>query len=586
MPNPDEPDSFPQRAPSSQLALALPAPPAVGDAPLVPARMINEWVYCPRLAYLEWVEGEWAETGDTAEGTRAHTRADAGGGKLPAPEDAADADSPASRARSVTLSSERLGVIAKIDMVDAEDGAVTPIDIKKGKRPHVAEGAYEPERVQVCIQALILEESGYKVEEGALWYAGSRERVRVELTADLRATALRAASELRLAAASGRRPPPLSDSPKCVRCALAGICLPDETNFFRKGAVPRPLNPADDPALPLYVQTPGARVRKSGEEIVVETDDGKVETPLIAVSEVALFGPVSLTTPTLHELFRRNVPVAWFSTGGWLMGHTHGAGPENAHIRTNQYRASFDEARSRNIARGLVAAKIRNQRTMLRRNWREEKSAEGKDAALESMKRLAARAEHATNSPELLGLEGEAAATYFRCLDRMIASPEGGDVAAGFSFEKRNRRPPEDPVNAMLSLAYALLTRTFLATLQSVGFDPYRGFYHVIRHGRPALALDMMEPYRPIIADSAVVNAVNNGEVKLDGFFWNGPACSLKSGARKALIAAYERRLDQETTHPLFGYRVSMRRLIEVQVRLLARHLDGEIKDYPHYTPR
>jgi len=570
----------------SQLTLPLPAPPATGDAPLAPARMVNEWIYCPRLAYLEWVEGEWAETGDTAEGARAHARADAGGGKLPAPEEALAEDNPATRARSVTLSSERLGIIAKIDMIDAEDGAFTPIDIKKGKRPHIAEGAYEPERVQVCAQALILEDNGYKVEEGALWYAGSRERVRVALTPELRETTLRAVSELRLAAAAGRRPPPLVDSPKCVRCALAGICLPDETNFFRKGAVPRPLNPADDPALPLYVQTPGARVRKKGDEIIVETDDGKVETPLIAVSEVALFGPVSLTTPTLHELFRRSLPVAWFSTGGWLMGHTHGTGPENAITRTNQYRASFDEAKSLRISRGLVAAKIKNQRTMLRRNWRAEKSADGKTQALESLKRLAARAEHASNMQELLGFEGEAAAVYFRLFDRMIAGSEDGDLGAGFSFEKRNRRPPEDPVNAMLSLSYALLMRTFLATLQSVGFDPYRGFYHVIRHGRPALALDMMEPYRPILADSSVLNAVNNGEVKPDGFYWNGPACAMKSGARKSLIAAYERRLAQETTHPMFGYRVSMRRLIEVQMRLLARHLDGEIKNYPHYTPR
>ena len=570
----------------NQLSLALPAPPATGEGPLVPARMVNEWIYCPRLAYLEWVEGEWAETGDTAEGARAHARTDEGGGRLPAPDEAADEDSPAKRARSVTLSSERLGIIAKMDMLDAEDGAVTPIDIKKGKRPHVAEGAYEPERVQVCAQALILEDNGYRVEEGALWYAASRERVRVDLTPELRETTLRAVSELRLAAASGRRPPPLNDSPKCVRCALAGICLPDETNFFRKGTVPRPLNPADDPALPLYVQTPGARVRKSGEEIIVETDDGKVDSPLIAVSELALFGPVSLTTPTLHELFRRNIPVAWFSTGGWLMGHTHGTGPENAHVRTTQYHASFDAAASLRIARGLVAAKIRNQRTMLRRNWRAEKPDDGKAGALESMKRLAARAEHAVSVSELLGFEGEAAAVYFRLLDRVLAAPEGADLAAKFSFEKRNRRPPEDPVNAMLSLAYALLMRTFLASLQSVGFDPYRGFYHVIRHGRPALALDMMEPYRPTLADSAVINAINNGEVKPDGFYWNGPACAMKSGARKALIAAYERRLAQETTHPLFGYRVSMRRLIDVQMRLLARHLDGEIKDYPHYTPR
>lgn len=569
-----------------QLSLSLPAPPAVGDMPLVPARMVNEWIYCPRLAYLEWVEGEWAETGDTAEGARVHARTDAGGGTLPPPGEAAGEDGPAVRARSVTLSSERLGAVAKIDVVDAGEGTVTPIDFKKGKRPHVAEGAYEPERVQVCVQALILEDNGYTVEEGALWYAGSRERVRVALTRELRETSLRAVSELRLAAASGRRPPPLADSPKCVRCALAGVCLPDETNFFRKGSVPRPLNPADDPALPLYVQTPGARVRKSGEQVIVETDDGKVETPLISVSEVALFGPVSLSTPTLHELFRRGVPVAWFSTGGWLMGHTHGVASGNAITRTNQYRAAFDETRSLTLARGLVAAKVRNQRTMLRRNWRAEKPQDGKADVLDRLKRLATRADRASTAQELLGFEGEAAANYFRCFDRMLAAPSGAGPRMGFSFQARNRRPPVDPVNAMISFAYAILARTFLAALQSVGFDPYRGFYHVIRHGRPALALDMMEPYRPILADSAVLSAINNAEVKADGFVWNGPACALKPPARKALMSAYERRLEQETTHPLFGYRVSMRRLIEVQTRLLARHLDGEIKDYPHYTPR
>ncbi|NWG71538.1 MAG: CRISPR-associated endonuclease Cas1 [Parvularculaceae bacterium] len=563
-----------------QLPLPLQAPPATGDAPLVPARMVNEWVYCPRLAFLEWVEGEWAETGDTAEGTRAHARVDEGGGKLAAPDQTTDEDSPARRARSVTLSSERLGVIAKIDMIDVEGGRVTPIDIKKGKRPHVAHGAYEPERVQVCVQALILEDNGYKVDEGALWFAESRERVPVPLTEELRAATLRAIHELRLVAASGRRPPPLADSPKCVRCALAGICLPDETNFFRKGVVPRPLNPADDPALPLYVQTPGARVRKSGETLIIETDDAKAETPLINVSELALFGPVSVTTPTLHELFRADIPVAFFSTGGWLMGHASGTGPENAHIRTNQYHAAFDDRRCLAIARGLVAAKIRNQRTLLRRNWRDEKTEDGKVEALESLKRLAAQADHAADTPALLGYEGEAAAVYFRHFDRMLAG------ASDFSFEKRNRRPPEDPVNALLSLGYSLLVRTFLAALQSIGFDPYRGFYHVIRHGRPALALDMMEPYRPIIADSTVINVINNSEVKPTDFLRNGPACSIKPAGRKTFIAAYERRLDMETTHPVFGYRVSMRRLIHVQMRLLARHLDGEIDYYPHYIPR
>ena len=218
-----------------QLTLGLPPPPATGDTPLIPVRMINEWVYCPRLAYLEWVEGEWADSGDTAEGRRTHARVDEGGGRLPEPE---DLDEEMARARAVTISSERLGIIAKMDVVEAEGGSVTPVDFKKGKRPHLAAGAYDPERVQVCAQAMILEDNGYKVDQGALWYAGSREKVPVTLDGELRARTLEAISSLRGAAASGHRPPPLENSPKCPRCSLAGICLPDETNLFRKGIHP------------------------------------------------------------------------------------------------------------------------------------------------------------------------------------------------------------------------------------------------------------------------------------------------------------------------------------------------------------
>lgn len=122
--------------------------------------------------------------------------------------------------------------------------------------------------------------------------------------------------------------------------------------------------------------------------------------------------------------------------------------------------------------------------------------------------------------------------------------------------------------------------------LSGVGFDPYLGFYHKPRFGRAALALDMMEPFRPILADSTVIQVINNGEVKPDGFYVAGPAVNLKPVAKRAFIAAYERRLDQEVTHPVFGYRVAMRRLLEVQARLLGRHLAGEIDAYPHYLVR
>jgi CRISPR-associated endonuclease Cas1/CRISPR-associated protein Cas4 len=564
-----------------QLSLELPAPPATGEMPLVPARMINEWVYCPRLAFLEWVDGEWADSGDTEEGRRAHARVDAGGGKLPAPADTGE--KPDFAARSVTLASERLGIIAKIDLIEGEDGTVSPVDTKKGKRPHVAEGAYEPERVQVCAQALILEDAGYRVGEGAIWYSGSRERVRVALDEELRAKTRAAISELRLAASAGRLPPPLVDSPKCTRCSLAGICLPDEVAFFRRGLAPRPLNPAADTALPLYVQEPGARISKSGEVLVIEAEERKTEVPLGDVSELVLHGPVSITTPTVAALLREEIPVTYASAGGWVLGHTVSTGHRNVAIRIAQYRAAFDPQRCLAFSRRLVAAKIKNTRVFLRRNHKAGDEAE-REAVLQALTRLADRAIYAPSESELLGIEGEAAARYFRLFSTMFG--EAARDFPEFVFEKRTRRPPADPVNAMLSLGYAMLTRTWLTVLSAVGFDPYLAFYHRPRFGRPALALDMMEPFRPILADSTVIQAVNNGEVKPDEFVTVGPAVNLKPHARRAFIAAYERRLDQEVTHPVFGYRVSMRRLLEVQARLLARYLDGEIDEYPHYLVR
>ncbi len=571
----------------TQLPLLLEAPAAEPDELLVPARMINEWVYCPRLAFLEWAHGEWSDTADTASGRRAHLKTDTGRTPpLPAPE--AIAEAPALRTRRLLLSSERLGLTAEIDILDAQDGQVTPVDIKTGKRPHVAEGAYLPERVQVCVQGLLLREAGYNCNEGALWFAESRERVAVIFDEALISATLSAASELRLAVAAGRLPPPLDHSPKCPRCALLPICLPDEVNWFRKGAIPRTPPPAASAALPLYVQTPGARIGKSGETLSIKVEGEADRTvALVEVSDLVLAGPVALSTPALHELLRRDVSIVWMSSGFWYLGSTGAIGPRSAAAKSAQFSFCADTMRAHRAARILVAAKIRNQRTILRRNWRGED--EPRAQVLERLQRLMDKLDHAplpdvSGPGSLLGIEGEAAALYFRALPSLFVPA----VAAlpAFAFERRSRRPPADPVNACLSLNYALLTRTLSSALSAVGLDPWRGFYHVDRPGRPSLALDLMEPYRPILADSAVLMALNNGELAGDDFIFAAGGCNLKPGARRKLIAAYERRLDQEVTHPVFGYQLSMRRMIHVQARLFARWLLGEIADYPHYVPR
>jgi CRISPR-associated endonuclease Cas1/CRISPR-associated protein Cas4 len=562
--------------------LPLPFPELSGDLPLLPARMVNEYQYCPRLAYLEWVQGEWADSSDTVEGRYAHRRVDRPSGDLPSPEEAEDGAR--IHARSITLSSNRLGLIAKIDLVEGEGNQVTPVDYKKGKRPHVARGAYDPERVQLCIQGMILEEHGYMSSAGVIYYVESRERVPVEFDDELRELTRNAVDGLRLIAAGGRMPPPLEDSPKCPRCSLVGICMPDEVNLLRKQTESaRPLVVAHDEALPMYVQATSARVTKKGETLEVFVDDEKVETArLIDVSQLVLMGNVYVTTPTLHELMNREVPISWHSFGGWFLGHTIGTGHKNVEIRTAQYRASFDEAACLRIARGLVIAKIQNCRTLLRRNW---KRGAPPDDLMEGFKADIRRAERARSLPDLLGAEGQAASRYFGSFAEMLSIGEDGRTLR-FDFMTRNRRPPTDPVNALLSYAYALLVRTWTVTVTAVGFDAYRGFYHQPRYGRPALALDLMEPFRPLIADSTVIQAINNGEVRPTDFISAAGSVALKNDGRKRFIAAFERRMSHEITHPVFGYRASYRRIMELQARLLARHLLGELAEYPSFTTR
>lgn len=564
-----------------QPELPMPFPESAVDMPLLPARMVNEYQYCPRLAYLEWVQGEWADSSDTVEGRHRHRRVDKPAGALPQVD--AD-DGERFHARSITLSSERLGLIARMDLVEGEGAVVTPVDYKRGKRPHVARGAYDPERVQLCVQGMLLEEHGFRCDQGILYFAESRERVVVPFDDELRAITHNAISGLRFVAAGGQIPVPLEDSPKCPRCSLVGICLPDEVNFIRQEEIaPRPLAVMRDEALPLYIQARGAKLSKRGDTLEVSIDDQKVQTArLIDVSQVVVMGNVYVTTPTLQELMQREIPVSWHSYGGWFMGHTIGTGHKNVEVRTAQYRASFDERMCTHIARGLVAAKIQNCRTLLRRNWKED---ERPESLLDALRGDIRRAQKTGGIQELLGVEGAAASRYFGSFGKLIRAGDDGQPI-GFDFDKRNRRPPTDPVNALLSFAYALLVRAWTTTLTAVGFDAYRGFYHQPRYGRPALALDMMEPFRPLIADSCVIQAINNGEVQATDFIHAAGSVALTSDGRKRFIATFDRRLGHEITHPLFGYKISYRRLLEVQARLFARFLLGEVPDYPNFTTR
>lgn len=578
--------------------------PLLGFSGLIPVRILNEYVYCPRLAYLMWVQGEFAHNADTVEGRIRHKRVDREKGTLPA--EAEETGKVKIHAQSVSLSSERLGITAKIDLVEGDAGGVIPVDYKKGKRPHVAAGAYAPERVQVCAQGLLLREHGFSCNEGFLYFFGSRERVPVKMTEELVNDTLAAIEGLRRLAVSPCPPAPLVDSPKCARCSLISICLPDEMRFLNRCEVmPRPVYAGAEKGLPLYVQAPRAYLRKDGERIVIEERKEKIaEARINDVSQVVLYGSSAMSTPLMHECMAREIPVTYLSYGGWFVGHMIGTGHKNVENRTGQYRASFDSIICLKLSRGWVAAKIANCRTLLRRNWKQSQvKAEdgsflddkignchnGKDCKapselMQTMRNDIRQAAMAKSLEILLGIEGNSARHYFQAFTQMFSASDNS--LKSFDLSSRNRRPPKDPVNAMLSFAYAMLTREWVVALSAVGLDPYRGFYHQPRFGRPALALDMMEPFRPLVADSAVIMAINNGEVRPDDFVTTAVGCNLKAPGRKRFIAAFERRMEQEVTHPIFKYRISYRRFFEVQSRLLARYLTGEIPRYPNFVTR
>ncbi len=548
----------------------MPEPrPATAPPAHVPARMLNEFTYCPRLAYLMWVQQEWADNVETLEGKRTHRRVDEPEGaraKL--------------HSRSVQLTSDALGLTAVLDLIERDGRRARPVDYKRGKRPPVLEGAYEPERVQLCAQGLLLREHGYECNEGVIYYAASRERVRVRFTAGLVERTLALLAEMRRTLAAGAIPPPLEDSPKCPRCSLVAICLPEEVRFLLKGGVVRPLVTADPATHPLVVQEPGASVRLSGERLIVYHDGKQAGAGrLEETSQLVLMGGAAASASALHECCRRGIPVVHLSGGGWFYGITQGLPHKNVELRAEQYAAARDADRSLAVARPLVAAKIRNSRVLLRRNG------EPAAADLRQLKALAAEAETARDAEALLGLEGAAARTYFAAFSTMLkGAARGGEL--GFDLESRNRHPPRDPINALLSFAYTLLTKDWVITLYAAGFDPLMGLYHQPRYGKPALALDLMEPFRPLVADSVVLGALNNGEVQAGDFIETEGAVLLKPAARKRLLAAYERRLAQEVLHPLFDYRVTYRRLFDLQARLLGRHLLGELPAYPAFETR
>lgn len=585
--------------------------------PRLGVRNLHNYIYCPRLFYYQFVENIFQENADTVAGSHVHRNVDAPS-RL---EDVTQLGFPSgSKARSLKLESESLGILGVVDIVEGTEEGAAIVDYKKGSARRDGEGdrvAKEPDAIQVAAHALLLREHGVNVTGGFVYYAADKRRVPVELTEELLNRCRQAIGEAKAVAASGKCPPPLANDPRCHYCSAYPICLPGESAWWARapsadraasgqlsfalelperpfdsplsgngngkgdqvhppaiGEAPRPVN--DDGEI-MVVQRPGAHVGCRGDQFVV-TVNGEVadKKPGHQLRAIYLYGAVQMSAQASEIALELNIDVSYFSPAGRFLGLLRGLPASGVDARRGQYKFFEQPAVRLKLAAEVTRAKIHNQRVMLMRNG------EVPDRVLKLMADARDATFEARDLTEMLGLEGAAAAVYFEQFASML---KGAEVLK-FDFHGRNRRPPRDPVNALLSVGYSMLAKELSGICHAVGLDPFFGFMHQPRYGRPALALDLMEEFRPLIADSVAISLINRGELGADDFIRSASGTFLNEQGRRAYWEAYFRRMDTEVSHPEFEYKMAYRRMLEVQARQLWRFVRGEAVAYHGFTTR
>ncbi|MDR3088263.1 MAG: CRISPR-associated endonuclease Cas1 [Desulfobulbaceae bacterium] len=559
--------------------------------PPLPLAHLRDFLYCPRLFYLQWVENLFESKPPVADGFTLVSQ---------------DIS-----LRRIHLEDAALGLTGIVSAIEGTDGL---------ECAHVAPNAapaqdsfavwhpLEPETIRLAASALLLQAGGYAVAPRVtIFFSDDKEVMTVPLDETILARARSSVDDARALAVTHRLPPPLLDDRRCLACPAYSLCLPRESIWWRgkrtrrrrddktrylpgMEAAQRPIEhiaapdlSARPPMPPLMageiiiVQQPGAVVgRRQGEFIVTVSGEIAARLPLRETRAIHLYGPVQLTSQAARTALMLEVDVAYFSSTGHFLGLLRGLPASGVQARIGQYRLFTHPFVRVRLACEVIRAKIHNQRVLLMRNGKADKS------QLEELARLRDAARGGHTLAELRGIEGAAARLYFSCFSSMFKD----SVDWAFDFSGRNRRPPKDPVNAILSFGYSLLAKELTGVCHSVGLDPFLGFLHEPRYGRPALALDLMEEFRPLIADSVAVALVNRGEMDEDDFSRVENGVWLNERGRRAFWDAWFRRLDTQVSHPEFGYKMSYRRMFEAQARQLWRFVRGDSGGYSGFTTR
>lgn len=558
--------------------------------PLLTVHSLHALAYCERLFFLEEVEQMKVADERVYAGRTLHVEI--------------ERDEDADEVLTVKLESETYGLIGKVDCIRRRDGQIIPYEHKRGRSARGADGkaeAWASDRIQIIAYCLLVEEhSGREITEGRVRYHADNQMVRVAIDEQARAdfsSALERAGELQL---SIERPPVTPNERLCVKCSLAPICLPEEarlaetlaavesgaenftTNLLDKSNVaatsatsaldyqPLRLFPADDDRRILHVTTNGAKVGRKGDRLEIwspETEE-KEHYPVQEIGQVVIHGFAQITTQALRLCAERNLGVHWVGYGGRYMG-AWSSGQGSVQRRIRQYQALTDPDFCLALAKRLAEAKVRGQLSFLLRASREAgREIEDVKSSISNIRKLLSPLNRAMNTDSLRGYEGSIGAAYFKALPHLI-KPEIGDAMRP---DGRNRRPPKDRCNALLSYGYALLLKDITNAILIVGLDPCLGFYHTPRSQAHPLSLDLMELFRVTLVDLPIVASINRRQWdEEEDFTIAGKQVWLSDKGRKKFIQIYERRKADQWKHPVIGYSLSYSRLIELEVRLLEK---------------
>lgn len=525
---------------------------------------LHALAYCPRLFYLEEVEELYTQDAAVFAGRRLHA-------ELEKQED--------EEWEELFLESEELGLRGRVDALRTRDRQVIPYEHKRGRCNRDENNqpqAWESDKLQILAYAYLIESaSGIPIQEGRIRYHADNVLVRVPLDDAGRAAVRDAIEKARSLRQSTHRPPVTDNERLCTRCSLAPVCLPEEARLnHNREWQPRRLFPKDDERLVIHVLEPGTAVGRTGEQLKITRRGQRLETlPVHQVGQLVLHSFSQISTQALHFCLDQGIGVHFISGGGRYLG-SFDTRQGSIQRRIRQYQALSNPDTCLQLARKLVICRGQGQRKILMRGQRGMTVVSAKlKKAIAQMKALLKQVPKAQSLDSLLGLEGNLAALYFGALPCLISQR----VPPELRFDHRNRRPPKDRFNALLGFGYALLLKDVMNAILTVGLEPALGFYHQPRSQAAPLALDLLEVFRVPLVDMLVMASINKGQWDVQADFEvRGVQVWLSDAGRRKLVGLYERRKEESWKHPVTGYSLTYRRLLELEVRLLEKEWMGE----------